>query len=366
MDEILKTQLLLNSVGADVRHWKKIVSSGINLCQILKDDYERLKITGLTERAVAHIRENDIARWAESEFERASTLGVDIVSCDDINYPANLLDLKDPPLLLYWHGNMKSISYSAVGVVGTRKCSSYGRETAEKIGAFCAAAHRILISGGAAGIDGFAHGGAGGHQGETVAVLGNGVDVVFPSSNRLLFEKIKECGALISEFPLGSGGEAWRFPKRNRIVAALSDKLIVAEAPLKSGAMITAKIALELGREVWAVPGRINEAVSEGSNRLIFDGAFPYISHGLFFDFCDKSDGQSSLFSNAAPLNSADDLTQDERSVMKILWRSGSQTVDNLAVEVKMSAADVMKILAILSAKGYTYSSGPGRFSAKA
>lgn len=366
MDEILKTQLLLNNAGADIRHWKKIAAAGISLTQILKDDYDRLKITGLTERAVAHIRESDGARWAESEFERAYALGVDIVSCDDINYPTNLLDLKDPPLLLYWHGSIKSISYSAVGVVGTRKCSSYGRETAITIGRSCAAAHRTLISGGAAGIDGFAHGGACEHQGETFAVLGNGVDVIFPSANRALFEKIKECGALISEFPLGSGGEAWRFPKRNRLVAALSDKLVVTEAPLKSGAMITARIALELGREVWAVPGRINEAVAEGSNRLIFDGAFPYISHGLFFDFNDKNDGQSSLFSSAAPLNSADDLTQDERSVMKILWRSGSQTVDNIAVEVKMSAADVMKILAILSAKGYTYSSAPGRFSAKA
>ncbi len=362
MDEALKTKLLLSSVGADMRHWRMLQDYGITLAEILYGDYDKLKDVGFREKPVDNIRENNRACWAEAEFERAASLGVDLVSCDDINYPEALFELKDPPVLLYWYGSAKSISFPSIAVVGTRKCTVYGRETARRIGEMCALTHRTVVSGGASGIDGAAHGGVCENNGETFAVFGNGVDVVFPRANSALFDKIRENGALISEFPLGSGGEAWRFPKRNRLVAALSEKLIVVEAPIKSGAMITARMSLDLGHEVWAVPGRISEEASEGSNRLIFDGAYPYISHDIFFG---KETGQTSLFKDSTPLNSTENLSADERAVMKVLWRCGAQTVDNLAVEVKMSAADVMKIIAVLSAGGYVYPAGPGRFSAK-
>ncbi|MEG1800244.1 MAG: DNA-processing protein DprA, partial [Synergistaceae bacterium] len=134
MDEALKTKLLLVSVGADIRHWRMLRDFGVSLSEILHGDYDRLKNAGLKEKAVELIRQKNHVCWAESELERASALGVDIVSCDDINYPEALFELKDAPLLLYWYGAVKSISYPSIAVVGTRKCTSYGRETARRIG----------------------------------------------------------------------------------------------------------------------------------------------------------------------------------------------------------------------------------------
>ena len=138
----------------------------------------------------------------------------------------------------------------------------------------------------------------------------------------------------------------------------------MVEAPQKSGAMITARIALELGREVWAVPGHIDQEVTSGSNRLIFDGAYPYISDEVFFQLNNR---QNSLFDSyrSEEVIETDNLTPDERVILKAMRNKSSQTVDNLADEVKMSAACILKIIAILSAKGIVYSSGPGRFSAK-
>ncbi len=365
MDEILKTLLLLNSAGADIRVWRQMRESGVSLCRLLSDDIEKLKSEySLTERAVLKIRENNSSDWAEREYEKVLSLGADVTTCDDEWYPESLFDLKDAPLILYVKGSVKILKCRTVGVVGTRRSTAYGKDTARRIGRNCAIAHRTLISGGAAGIDSFAHIGVCEAGGETAAVFGTGIDVLYPASNAPLFEQIAEHGALITEFPTGSGAEAWRFPRRNRIVAALSERLIVAEAPQKSGAMITAKLALDLGREVWAVPGRIDQDVTSGSNRLIFDGAYPYISDDVFFQLNNR---QQSLFDNYITENRADieNLSPDESVVLKAMWNKSSQTVDNLADEVKMSAACILKIIAILSAKGMIYTSGPGRFSAK-
>lgn len=366
MDEILKALLLLAYVGADRRVWKRFAQFNIPPCALWNAEPGSLKAAGLTDNALGILKSAAASGWAEREYEDCARMGIELVSCESAKYPARLNDLKDPPVLLYWLGNAEKIPERTVGVVGTRRATPYGRETARDVGEYCARFHAAHISGGAAGIDGISHRGAIDGGGKSFAVFGNGVDVIYPSSNKNIFEDIREKGALISEFPLGTAGEAWRFPRRNRIVAALSEKLVVVEAPLKSGAMITARIALELGREVWAVPGRINDEMSEGCNRLIFDGAYPYIGSDIFFGVEME---QSSLLGpgNAArPVPRIEDLPPDEGAVLAFLWQNGGKTVDNIAMEVKMSAADVLKINAVLSAKGMIFSSGPGRYSAKA
>ena len=197
--------------------------------------------------------------------------------------------------------------------------------------------------------------------GVTYSVLGSGVDVSFPSSNRELFCNIVTKGALISEFPMGEKPKPWNFPKRNRIIAALSEKLLVVEAPLKSGAMITSKIALELGREVWAVPGRITDSFSEGNNRLIFDGAYPYLDERDFFDI-ENSFSNSTI--NSAMRNDFIKLSLLEQRVLAFVKQSGEQTVDSIVGALALSSTEVLTSLSILIVNDLIYKSGTGRYSA--
>lgn len=366
MDEFLKSILLLNSVGAgSAASWKRFVKSRPPTA-LWQEPYGLIKEIGISEAAHARLMKNFASAWAEREEEDCLNRGIRLISCTGKEYPHSLNDLENPPLLLYWHGAAENIDLRAVSVVGTRRASAYGKKTAEIVGAQCAERGIRLISGGALGIDGFAHTGCCRGGGVTFAVLGTGVDQCYPSSHRELFEKIREKGALLSEYPLGTKGEPWRFPRRNRIVAALAGKTLVVEAPKKSGAMITARQALELGREVWAVPGRIDEAVAEGANALIFDGAYPLIDMEKFF--C-APDAQTTLFDSPQTLEKSlkirENLSDEETLIIDRLILNGERTVDNISVEVKMSAAEVMKTISILSAKGLIYSSGPGRFSAK-
>lgn len=365
MDEILKALLLFNKIGLDMRAWRKISSQNLVPSSLWKDDFNKIKECGITENGLTKLRENERLGWAEKEVDRCQRLNINIITFLDKKYPKTLSILKDAPLILYWKGQLIDFTSRPVGVVGTRRATIYGQRIAERIGIQCAKANVPLISGGAAGIDGFAHNGVCNAGGKTVAIFGNGVNVVFPRSNGNLFDRICEKGALISEFPLDAKGEAWRFPRRNRLVAALSEKLVVVEAPLKSGAMITARLALDLGREVWAVPGHINEQVSEGCNRLIFDGAYPYINDEVFWGIQKQ---QKLLFGGQTDIHSLrlENLSPEERSVVSFLCRSGGHTIDNIANEVNMGAANVLRIIAILSAKEIVYKSAPGRFSVNA
>ena len=364
MVDTLKALLLLCGAYLDARPFAAAEKLGLPPELLWKTDSKTAQQLQLKETALERIRALEAKNWAEREYEACMEKDVKLIfyGCDD--YPQALYDLPQPPSVLYWQGCGKPLSARTVGVVGTRRSSSYGLRTAETIGVECSRRHTSVISGGALGIDGASHSGACMANGSTFAVLGTGIDVVFPMENARLFEDIKRHGALISEFPLGERGEAWHFPRRNRIVAALSQKLVVVEAPLKSGAMITARLALDLGREVWAVPGRICDRVSEGTNRLIFDGAYPFIGMETFFG---SQPEQGNLFADGVrPVaQKEEDFPPDEAAVMSSLWNSGGKTVDNIALEVKMSAADVLKIIAVLSAKGAVYSSGPGRYSAK-
>ena len=364
MDENLKALILLNSLeGQGRKLWSALKRGQLSEDELWKCNAKLFAELGITDRAIVAIKTKTEDSWAEIEMEKCLKLDIRVIGIEDKNYPARLKDLKDPPLVLYWQGSEKRIPYKCFGVVGTRRASTYGRRIAMRIGEYCSSAGIAVISGGASGIDGNAHQGACISGGKTFAVFGTGADVYFPRSNANLFRDIIGCGALISEFPIGSQGEQWHFPRRNRIVAALSSKLIVVEAPLKSGAVITAGIAAELGREVWAVPGRIDEGSSYGCNKLIYDGAYPLID---LKDFFETNISESDIFSDKGvsvfPVPEVE-LSPEEEKIMKVLRLGGGQTVDNIALEVKMSAADILKTIAILSAKGIICSSGSGRYS---
>jgi DNA processing protein len=209
---------------------------------------------------------------AEREIERARKLQVSIVTCQDPTYPGNLLNIYDYPPLLYVKGSLKPEEV-CVAVVGSRLASVYGRYTTERISRELALQGITIVSGLARGIDAAAHRGALAGKGRTIAVLGCGLDIIYPPENEGLAGTGASQGALVTEFPFGTPPNAPNFPSRNRIISGISLGVVVVEAGEKSGSLITARIAAEQGRSVFAVPGEIGAAGSRGTHRLIKQGA---------------------------------------------------------------------------------------------
>lgn len=213
----------------------------------------------------------------DAELGRAASAGVTILCPDDATYPALLREIPDPPAALYVRGALEPRDLHAVAIVGSRRCSLYGREQAERFAALLAGAGVTVVSGGARGIDSAAHRGAMQPlNGRTIAVLGSGVDVPYPPENEPLFRQIatEGRGAVLSEYPLGTPPVAENFPRRNRLISGLSRGVLVVEADLRSGALITARQAVDdHGRTVFALPGRVDSPTSAGPHQLIRDGA---------------------------------------------------------------------------------------------
>ena len=212
---------------------------------------------------------------AETELARARDGGTQLICPDDGAYPLLLRSIPDPPAVLYVKGTLEPRDLNAFALVGSRKCSYYGREQAERFAALLAGAGFTVISGGARGGDSSAHRGAMQHPaGRTIAVLGCGVDRVYPPENEQLFEQVTKRGAVISEYPLGTPPLAENFPRRNRIVSGMSRGVLVIEADERSGALITARQAADdHNRPVFALPGRVDNALSAGPHKLLRDGA---------------------------------------------------------------------------------------------
>jgi len=219
----------------------------------------------------------EAAGAAETELRAAARMGIRVICPEDEDsFPVMLRSIPDPPLVLYVKGTFEPRDLNAVAIVGSRKCSFYGREQAERFAALLAGSGFTVVSGGARGIDTAAHRGAMSHpHGRTVAVLGSGLDVPYPPENAPLFEQIAAGrGAVVSEFPLGTPPNRENFPRRNRVVSGMSRGVLVVEADEKSGALITARQACDdHGRPVFAVPGRVDNPLSAGPHLLIRDGA---------------------------------------------------------------------------------------------
>jgi DNA processing protein len=205
--------------------------------------------------------------------EAASACGARIVPWGSAEYPTQLRDIHDPPALLYVIGRSAPDPTSAVAVVGSRRCTPTGREVAHEIGRRLAMAGVTIVSGAARGIDAAAHDGALAADGRTLAVLGCGVDVVYPRGGRALIERIRASGTVVSEYAPGTPPLPWNFPARNRIVAGLCRATVVVEGAIGSGSMITAEHALEFGREVFALPGAVTNPLAASPLRLIREGA---------------------------------------------------------------------------------------------
>ncbi len=256
-----RARILLNHFGTAEAAW-------------LADEGD-LRSSGLPKGVIENVLRLRSGIDLDRVMEKLEKRAIAVRTWDDPNYPRLLRDVANPPPVIYMQGQLRNDVEWAVAVVGTRRASSYGKEAARRLSADLARNQITVVSGLAKGIDTVAHSATLEAGGYTIAVLGCGLDYVYPPENRALSARIVEQGALVSEYPLGTPPESGNFPPRNRIISGLSLGTVVVEAGKRSGALITASFALEQGREVFAVPGNIYNRGSKGTNRLIFEGAHP-------------------------------------------------------------------------------------------
>jgi DNA processing protein len=230
-------------------------------------------ISGIQERAKRALARGEVSRPPEREWEDLQAMGAELVCLGDESYPANLKEIADPPAVLFVRGKLEPRDLVAVAVVGSRAASAVGMAFTERLCRELAGYGVTVVSGLAVGIDAAAHRGALNARGRTLGVLGCGLDVGYPQANRTLKENIMASGAVMTEFPLGTPPLAGHFPQRNRIISGLALGVVVVEAAQRSGSLITARAALEQGREVFAVPGTARNRRSAGPHRLLREGA---------------------------------------------------------------------------------------------
>ena len=239
------------------------------------EDTALAAVEDLSAEAKEALRDRSLTE-AEKIIEKCSRDRIGILTLEDAAYPARLKHIYDPPLVLYYRGTLPEFDgRPVIGIVGTRKATPYGLQAAYRIGYQIGRCGGIVVSGLAAGVDAMAMTGALAAEQPVVGVLGCGVDVVYPRSNRELFRKTEDYGCILSEYAPGTEPVKWNFPSRNRIISGLSNGVLVVEAPEKSGALITARQAADQGRDVFVVPGNIDMDSCVGSNRLLRSGALP-------------------------------------------------------------------------------------------
>jgi len=277
----------------------------------------------------------------EKELTRLDGMGVEILTIMDEDYPALLKEIPDPPLVLYKKGPLK-IHERTLAVVGTRKASQIARHLAEKISCSLASLGITIVSGLARGVDSSAHMGALREQGKTIAVLGCGIDICYPSENLHLFKRIEREGLLVTEYPLSSRPRPFHFPERNRIIAGLSRGILVIEASERSGSLITARLGLEYGREVMAIPGAVFDEGWKGSNMLMKEGAR-------------LVDGVEEILLTAFPdvrweRPKVGEMTEKEAHIYSLIGEAGTH-VEEIVERSRMGAKEVMAILTSLALK---------------
>ncbi len=348
---------------------------------LLQNAGDSAEVYRMSEKQVCSILEKSKAEtflqqrteWdVEKEYEKLKEKGIRLVSLPMEDYPARLRTIPDPPFALYVRGKLPEENRLSVAVIGARDCSAYGEYVAEALGKKLGERGISLISGMARGIDGISQMAALDAGGISYGVLGSGVDVCYPRGNKPLYDKLLEQGGIISTYLPGTAPRAALFPPRNRIVSGLCDVLVVIEARQRSGTSITVEMALEQGRDVYAVPGRLTDRLSDGCNRLLKDGAQIFLSPGEFMEElamrygdkialpAEKRDilmpGREKLTDRELVVYEVLDLypLSVEKIVEKIHRKKEGQTVD---------FSQIMITLMELCIKGYAVQNSSGWFS---
>ncbi len=327
--------------------------------------------SGVGPKTNGQLKKRDVS-MAKDIINLSHQRSVRIITMDDSEYPPELKEIYDPPTVLYAKGRHLEPSQATtchlepsqmtthhlepspiaaqaarptrIAVVGARKATAYGKWAALETGKYLAECGAVTVSGMAYGIDAYAHRGALDGKGITVAVLGNGPDICYPSSQKSLMSEILLNGTIVSEFPTGSRARPVNFPRRNRIISGLSKAVILPEASLDSGSLITAEFALDQGREVFAFPGNINSIYSQGTNKLIKEGAAPVIS-------IEKLSDDLGIV-NKAYNKKIQALGKDENEMFLLIKKKGINSIDGLTRNSSISPGNIMGLLTVLELKG--------------
>lgn len=350
--------IYLNSLFLNTNYLDEILSRG-NLEEVLTmDERELMSIPNANKINVEKIlnsRKRDYIKKLEDDINKKCT---GVITILDEDYPDKLRYIENPPKILFIKGLPLNLDGIKMAFVGSRKHTSYGKYAVEKFVTDLALKNVTIISGMAAGIDALSHKFALENGAYSIGVLGTGVDLTFPSQNKSLYERMYKEGMIISEYPIGMEAKPFTFPERNRIISALSDGVVVIEAKEKSGSLITARLAAEQGREVFAVPGNINSLYSTGTNRLIRDGAIPLIDiDDILVAFPEIEMDQLSF------LNNEIDLEGLEKDVFEKI-KSGVDSVDKLKELLAVEMSDLNSTLVILEMKDYIKDMGPAGIKA--
>lgn len=324
-------------------------------------------------KGVGPVISGTLAAWREHfdlarEEERMTQAGVSFLTTRDPAYPRLLREINDPPIGLYRRGGY-DFSQPSIAIVGSRRTTLYGQSVARKLGSDLARLGFCVVSGLARGIDTAAHEGALEAGGRTAAVLGTGIDIVYPPENLALYRRLEESGAILSEFPFGRRADKQSFAMRNRIVSGMCEAVVVVESDVSGGAMITARFAGEQGRLLFAVPGRIDQSSSAGCHQLIRDGATLLTSIDDLLSELNYLDGlrpaaigeKASDVVAGRPAN----LTEDEARVFAGFTGGEILSVDDLAGQTGLSAAQLSAILMMLELKRLVVKRADGAFEAR-
>lgn len=348
--EALVALNMIEKVGPiRVRH---LLEAFGDAASVLKAPSSRLtRVQGIGEDVAGFI-----SRWEDKvdlavELKRIEEYGCRILTQTDEEYPRLLREIYDPPIVLYVRGKLVEKDHQGIAMVGSRMTSAYGAETARKLGYQLAYAGVTVVSGAARGIDTHAHQGALAAKGRTVAVLGNGINIVYPPENAKLFERIRENGAVLTQFPFNRKADKQSFPIRNRIVAGMTLGTVVVEASLTSGALITANMAADNNRQVFAVPGRVDSPRSKGCHDLIRKGATLCESvEDTFQEFESLFPRKNEVSSQEQTAILAADLSENEQKIVAALDEEEKQ-IDEIIDQTGLPSATVSVVLLKLEMK---------------
>ena len=305
------------------------------------------------------IASNAPLKAAEKELARVKGLGCQLLHWDEPDYPKRLREIYDPPPLLYVRGDPSVLTRYSISIVGTRRPTPYGNQMAERLARDLAERGLVIISGLARGIDSSAHHGAcAATRGATVGVLGNGIDILYPKENKKLFAMVEQRGAIITEFPLSTPPAPENFPVRNRIIAGMSLGVVVVEGAQYSGSLITGRLAMEFGREVYGVPGNVTQPASFAPNQLIKQGAklvtgwedvveeLPTEIRAELFPVESATAAERASLLEAA-------LAPDEKKLYDLLSTDAARHVDELVEQTGLNSSAVLAALFDLEMKGF-------------
>lgn len=307
---------------------------------------------GLKEAAVDYLSKKTPLEELENEYDKMRKRGICFISIEDKEYPEKMKKLYDAPWFLYYRRELPKDELPSIAIIGARNCSAYGSEVAYYFSKELSKLGIQIISGLARGVDGMAHKGALSSGGKTYGVVGNGLDLCYPRENYELYQEINLHGGILSEYPMGSKALPYHFPLRNRMIAALSDGILVVEAREKSGTLITVDSGLEQGKDIFAVPGRLDDELSKGCNLLIQNGAKLILNpEDIIIELRNR---YSSLFGVKAKAieSSKEDLTEIEHKVYSLLSHQAIH-VEELLIKTNLSQGQLLETLFELECKQY-------------